>query len=290
MLFPRSAAVIVALLIHPVALHAAQPASCIFETFFAPAGYTFSQVQGVGDDGTVVGQLLDNSTKRFVAFQRSARGGITRHAAPQSSATWLYGRNGIGDNAGFYQDTTHPENVHGFLLQGEKFTTVNYPKAANTWLLNINQLGTAVGSFSFSSAAVKGFMLVNGNYTTIAFPDARVTYAVAINDNNDIVGTYTSGAVSNGFVWQSGNFTTINYPDSKFGTSLTGINNSGFIVGNHLSSDQDLGFIYEKGNFKDIVYSGAKYTTTGGINNNGLISGQIYLSKKNTLGYTALCK
>jgi hypothetical protein len=288
---PRSASVIiVALLLHSGAIHAAQQASCTFQTFSAPEGYTFSQVQGVSDDGTVVGQLLDNATERFVAFQRSASGVITRHAPPQSSATWLYGRNGIGDNAGFYRDTTHPENVHGFLLQGDRFTAVNYPKAANTWLLNVNQLGAAVGSFSFSSAAVRGFILVNGKYTTIAFPEARVTYAVAINDNNDVVGTYASGAVSNGFLWRNGNFTTINYPDSKYGTSLTGINNSGIIVGNHLSSDQDLGFIYESGEFSNIVYPGAKYTTTGGINNNGLISGQIYLSKKNTVGYTALCK
>jgi hypothetical protein len=47
---------------------------------------------------------------------------------------------------------------------------------------------------------------------------------------------------------------------------------------------------YENGVFKSIVYSGANYTMAGGINNNGLISGQIYLTGNNTLGYTAICK
>jgi hypothetical protein len=68
------------------------------------------------------------------------------------------------------------------------------------------------------------------------------------------------------------------------------VNNSGVIVGNHLSAERDFGFIYENGVFKNIVYSGGNYTMAGGINNNGLISGEIYLTGNNTLGYTAVCK
>jgi hypothetical protein len=68
------------------------------------------------------------------------------------------------------------------------------------------------------------------------------------------------------------------------------VNNSGVIVGNHLSADSDFGFIYENGLFKNIVYSGAKSTMAGGIDNNGLISGQIYLTGGSSLGYTAVCK
>lgn len=277
------------------AMHASEQASCTFDTFSAPSGYTFSQVNGVSDDGTVVGQLVDNGSKRFVAFQRSSGGIITTHAAPQSSATWLYGRNAIGDNAGFYQGTMHPENVHGFLLQGDRFTTVEHPRADNTWLFHVNALGASVGSFTVGTftvgrSMVKGFLLLNGNYTTIAFANARVTYALALNDKSDVVGTYASGPVSNGFLWQRGTFTTINYPRAKYGTVLTGVNNSGVIVGNQLSTNKDFGFIYENGEFKDVVYSGAKYTMAGGINNNGLISGQIYRSGKDTVGYTAVCK
>jgi ABC-type glucose/galactose transport system permease subunit len=62
------------------------------------------------------------------------------------------------------------------------------------------------------------------------------------------------------------------------------------IVGNHLSADKDFGFIYENDAFENVVYSGAKYTMTGGINNNGLISGIIYVTETNMLGYTATCK
>jgi hypothetical protein len=287
---PRSvAAAIFALLLHSSVMHAAQTASCIFDTFSAPPGFSFSQVQGVSDDGTVVGQLLDNNTLQLVAFTRSASGVITDYAVPKSSATWLYGRNGSGANAGFYQDRATHQHIHGFLLDGSNFAAVNYPKAASTWLFDMNQLGASVGSFSAGGSVINGFMLVNGTYTIIAYPDAQATYALAINDNGDVVGTYASSPVSNGFLWLNGTFTTINYPHSKYGTVLTAVNNSGVIVGNHLSGDKDFGFIYENGVFKNIVYSGGNYTMAGGINNNGLISGEIFLTG-NTLGYTAVCK
>jgi len=283
-------AVIGTLLLQSSLMHAAKTASCTFDTFSAPSGYSFSQVQGVSNDGTVVGQLINSKTLQYVAFMRSQSGVFSEYAIPNSSSTSLYGRNGSGDNAGFYQDTANPEHVHGFLLQSSKATVVNYPKAANTWLFDVNQLGDSVGSFSASATVVKGFMLVNGNYTAIAYPSAQVTYALAISESKEVVGTYASGSVSYGFSWQDGTFTKIDYPDAKYGTVLTGVNNSGVIVGNHLSADKDFGFIYENGVFENIVYTGGNYTMTGGINDNGVVSGMIYLGGTNMLGYTATCQ
>lgn len=271
-------------------LRAGNKAACTFQTFPAPLGYTLSQVQGIDDEGAVVGQVVNNKTLKFVAFTRSASGQMTLYAAPQSSSTWLYGRTAIGISSGFYQDSAHPEQVHGFQVQGGKFIPINYPKVTNTWLFNVNQLGTAVGSFSSSAALVRGFLLLNGEYTVVSYPEARTTYALAINDNTEIVGTYATGRVSNGFLWKDGIFTTINYPNSKFGTVLTGINNAGAVVGNHLTTDRDLGFILEGGEFKDVAYPTANYTTVGGINNNNVISGQIHLADTSTIGYTAICR
>jgi hypothetical protein len=68
------------------------------------------------------------------------------------------------------------------------------------------------------------------------------------------------------------------------------VNIAGIIVGNRLSADWAFGFIYKNNSFASVVYAGAKATTAGGINNNGLIAGQIYFSQTNTQGYTAVCK
>src|SRR5258708_38540722 len=176
-------AVIVMLLLQSSVMHAVLQASCVFNTFSAPSGYSLSQVNGVSDDGSVVGQLSNNTTLQSVAFIRSASGVITRFAAPKSSATWLNGRNANGVNSGFYLDSAYPAHIHGFLLQGSTFTVVNHPSAANTWLFDVNLLGGAVGSFSADQSVTKGFRLVNGTYTTIAYPNAQVTNALATNDN-----------------------------------------------------------------------------------------------------------
>src|ERR1700690_1540588 len=133
----------------PATMHAAAPtASCSFNTFSAPTGYSLSAVDGVTDEGTVVGQLLDNNTQQMIGFSYSAKGVFTKYAAPQSVSTWLYGGNGSGVNAGSYQASAYPEGMHGFLLQGSQFATVNYPKAANTWLFDVNKLGQPGGRFS----------------------------------------------------------------------------------------------------------------------------------------------
>jgi probable HAF family extracellular repeat protein len=287
-----ASAVIITVFLPAVLMHAAENASCTFNTFSAPSGYTLSDVNGVSDDGTVVGQLVDNKTLESVAFTYSASGVFTKYTAPKSSNTWMYGRNGSGLNAGSYQDSAYPGHIHGFLWQGNQFTVVNYPKASNSWVFDVNQLGDVVGSFSDGESVTKGFSLVNGRYTTIAYPKAQTTYAQAINNNGAVVGAYSSSSFSNGFLWQNGTFTTINYPNSPYGTALAGVNNSGVIVDNHFSAEDAFGFLYENGAFENIVYTGAgaKYTATGGINNNGLISGQIYFKGGKILGYTAVCK
>ncbi|MGO9368116.1 MAG: hypothetical protein ACLP0H_10835 [Terriglobales bacterium] len=282
--------VIVTLFLPAALLHASETASCTFNTFSAPSGYSLNQVGGVSDDGTVVGQLVDNKTFESVGFMYSASGVFTEYAVPKSASTWLYGRNGSGANAGTYQDTAYPQHMHGFLLQSGQLSAINYPKAPNTWLFDANQIGGVVGSYTVNPSLMKGFMLMNSKYTSLAYPKAQATYPFAVNDNGAIVGSAPIGLVSNGFLWQNGKFTTINYPNSRYGTALQGINNSGVIVGNHLSSDRYFGFVYENGVFKNIVYSGANYTVTGGINNNGLISGQIFYKGGKTLGYTAVCK
>ncbi len=43
----------------------ATKASCTFDTFDVPSGYTLNTVEGIGDDGTVVGQLIVNKTQAF---------------------------------------------------------------------------------------------------------------------------------------------------------------------------------------------------------------------------------
>src|SRR5258707_15862757 len=105
------------------ASQAVQTANCTFDTFSAHTGYSFSQVEGISDDGTVVGQLVDNKTQQWMAFTRSPGGAFTEYAAPNTSSTWLYGRSGIGVNVVFYKDKVNPAQDHCFIRQEKMLTT-----------------------------------------------------------------------------------------------------------------------------------------------------------------------
>jgi len=289
MSLPRLTIALILAALLSAAANATQQASCSFDTFSAPSGYTLSMIQGVGDDGTVVGQLVDNNTLAYVGFVRSPNGSMKISSAPKSSITWMYGHIAAGTTAGSYLDNSGSPHVHGFILSGSNYSELDHSGSSNTWLFDVNQLGNYVGSYS-SGNVIKGFLLVNKNYTTIAYPNQQSTYAMGMNDNNAVVGSYASGEVNNGFLWQNGKFTTINYPNSRYGTVLVGINNSGLIIGNHISADKEFGFLYENNTFENIVYSGAKSTIVGGVNNNGLISGLIFITSSKMEGYTATCK
>ena len=290
MRLPRAAfGVLVSFVLSSAISFASNQASSTFTTFSAPEGYALAAVNDVTDDGTVVGQLEDSNSGAFVAFSRSASGKFTIFDAPNSIFTWFSSRNTAGVNVGSYLDNGRVQHVHGFAQSGSGFVEVNYPQATHSWLYGINTAGVVAGSFA-KGIAVKGFKLDSGKYTVIAFPGAQVTNPQAINDSNVIVGSYSDGLVDHGFTWKNGSFTTVDYPKSRFGTVLTDVNNAGVIVGNRLSSDRSFGFIYKNGALSSIVYAGAKNAMAGGINNNGLISGQIFISGTNTLGYTAVCK
>jgi hypothetical protein len=262
-------------------------ASCTFDTFDVPSGYTLNTVEGISDDGTIVGQLIVNKSQIFVGFMRSASGDFTIYTAPKSSMTWLYQQNATGTSSGSYLDSK--SKVHGFTLVNGKFAAINYQGAANTWIFGVNHVGALTGGYG-GAGSVKGFLFLNGQYTNIVFPKGAVTNPMAVNDSNSVVGSSLTGNFSSGFLWQNGKFTTINYPNSKFGTVLTGIDNAGVIVGNRLSADKAFAFLYENNTFKSIVYPGAKFEVVGGINNNSVISGQIYLTGTKSIGFTATCK
>lgn len=290
MRFPRAAFGLTGLLLVLSAISvAANQASCTFTTFSAPSGYALAQVNDVNDLGTVVGQLEDQNSGAFVAFSRTSDGKFTIFDAPNSIFTWFSSRNLAGVNVGSYLDNARIQHIHGFAQSGNGFVEINYPKATHTWVYGINTAGAVAGSFS-KADVVKGFKLFNGKYVTIKYPGALATTPQAINDSNIIVGSYTDGSVYHGFAWANGSYSTIDFPKARFGTVLTDINNAGVIVGNHLSADRAFGFIYKDGTYANIVYSGAKNATAGGINSDGLISGQIYIAQNNVVGYTAVCK
>jgi uncharacterized membrane protein len=274
----------------PLLSHGQTRAQCRFSSFSVPSGYYLAGVSGITSSGVIVGQL---ESKRFkvVAFVRHPDGSFIVYQAPNSYSTWFSKRNDGSVNVGAYQDNNYNSHVHGFVLHGSRFVAVNYPHAAATWLSGINKQGSIVGSYVLSNSQGNGFKLDNGKYTVFHYPGAVATTPNAISDNGVIVGAYASGDLFYGFILRNKTYRRVNHPQSVLGTTLTDVNSSGVIVGEYDDAEEYLhGFIYKNGKFENLVYPGSRNTFAGGINNNGVIAGQVFFQDGSSKGYTAHCK
>jgi probable HAF family extracellular repeat protein len=110
--------------------------------------------------------------------------------------TLASGINDTGQIVGTYADAS---GVHGFLLSGGSYTTLDAPLAQQyTTASGINGAGQIVGIYfsnHFGHAGLHGFLYNKGVYTTLDHPLATDgTEAVGINAKGEIVGFYGDSA------------------------------------------------------------------------------------------------
>ncbi len=166
--------------------------------------------------------------------------------------------------------------MHGFLLSGGTFTTLDDPSATTlSQARSINSLGQIVG-FYRDAGGDHGFLFSGGQFTTIDDPSGgNATDAQGTNDAGQIVGYYRdSNGLFHGFLLNGGTFTTLDDP-SGFETIAVGINKMGQIVGYYDSPGARHGFLYSGGQFTTIDPPlTVGYSTVNGINDMGQIVGE----------------
>ena len=156
--------------------------------------------------------------------------------------------------------------------------------------------GLAAALAGARSAGAGGY-----NFTEIAVPGAADTEPEAVSDGGVVVGGYDTPSNSNvyGFIDNHGAFSTLNLggPNcpSGFCTLASGVNNAGDVVGQYTNaSGGTSGFIYYPGGATTTLDVPASVlpssatdinTSAWGINNNGLVVGQVAFSSPST-GFT----
>jgi hypothetical protein len=269
-------------------LSAGAQSTCSFTLFQIP---NYSMLPSRIDRyGNVVGEA-NGPNGAVIGFIRASDGSITQYSAPNSVSTALADRNSSGEMVGSYMDSS--QTWHGFILQNNTFTVVDYPGATYTNLNGINDSGTIVGIYQTSSSSnYQGFELAGGTYAAIAYPGAAWTVPEGINDRGEITGDYAvNDGLNQGFVFSNAKYITLNDPSGKSGTTLEGNNTKGEIVG-----DADIslnvptqGFLYRNGQFTNIVVPNASFDTANGINIHGVITGAASFSA-GYQGYIATCR
>jgi len=81
--------------------------------------------------------------------------------------------------------------AHGFIKEGETYTSLDVPGAMYTYSYGLNNSGAAVGWFGNLSGWAEGFVRTSdGVFTVVDFPGALETEIGGINERGDICGTW----------------------------------------------------------------------------------------------------
>jgi len=156
----------------------------------------------INNAGTVVGAWYMNDGAPNHGF--TWRNGVFTQVPdyPGASQTWPWGINGAGDLSGYVVDANGVD--HGFLLKNGVYTLLDFPGAAYTNAVGLNDSDTVVGFYCMtlqecegSGTAVQGFVYSNGTYTTVDYPVVPTSQLGRISNSGVMLGYYydASGAI-----------------------------------------------------------------------------------------------
>jgi len=200
--------------------------------------------------------------------------------APNSPYAVASGINNAGVVTGYYLDSS--SNYHGFVWENGAFQTIDYPGAVDTSLGQANNHGVAIGSYGDGTTShTVTYSVSTGAWTTLPdIPNYSQNDGYSINDEGVAVGNAFEGSTSVAWIWDP---VTLSYSfftvpgAAQYSTSPSGINNKNEVAGYYADSDGVYhGFLKQYGTYTTIDVPGAADTFLDGINNRGVIEGQIY--------------
>jgi hypothetical protein len=192
--------------------------------------------------------------------------------------------NSSGEIVGGYADANFV--LHGYLLRGGQYTTLDDPNAGTgplqgTVALGINASGKITGTYLDANSVFHGFLLSGGQYTTIDDPNAGTgagqgTQATVSNASGNIVGVYMdANSVQHGFLLSGGQYTTLDDPAGVLGSGATGLNDHGQVTGAYVDANGlQHGFLLSGGQYTTLDDpAGVLGNQADSINNSGSVVG-----------------
>jgi hypothetical protein len=242
---------------------------------------------GPNPRGTSVGSYTDTSGVTH-GFTLTAKGVFTSFDPPGSTFTTPNFISPQGVIVGGYNDAASVS--HGFILDGGKYTTLDFTGAAGTTLTGLNPSGEMSGFYcsdpacgTTGKASTNHSFVVSkkGIFKSFDPPGAVSSTASTVNPSGAVVGAYVdSGGVTHGYLLYHGTFTTIDFPGGIF-TFAGGNNPEGDVVGAYTdTSNVTHSFLLSNGGFTSFDPPGAVLSDASGINPGGIIVG-IYLDSTN---------
>ena len=241
-------------------------------TIFNKINSTYSQANGVNDNGYIVGEYRDSTTTNiseniygdniFHGFTIE-NGVFDTFDVPASARTGIQTINDLGIIGGWYNDNLG--NTFGFIDNNGVFRKFSYGNGEFTEITGINNHGDIVG-FYYNNGSFSGFSIINGVFEKIMVPGSYYTTVYGINDNNQVVGDYfTGGSIRHGFVYTDNKYYKIEFPGHIDSTFARGINDAGVIVGGYQNGSSAYGFVATNGTFDSISVEEPPISATLGL-------------------------
>ena len=154
---------------------------------------------GINDIEEIVGRCWDANDNEY-GFLRHQDGTFNILEYPDAVTTDAWWISNAGEIVGDYSDSAGI--VHGFILTGAEFKTVDFPTARHSALRYINERGDITGIYANSDVGpIHAFLLKDGVFTTIDFPGSVETDVLLINNSGLMAGGYNDAAgQEHGFV------------------------------------------------------------------------------------------
>ncbi|HWB54946.1 MAG TPA: hypothetical protein VG722_12160 [Tepidisphaeraceae bacterium] len=253
-------------------------------TTLIPSTLPQSSGASINNAGEIVGGTLDAQSNEEGFIWNSTTGFVSPISPPEQS---FFGTvNNLGQIGGFYANPTESGMTAAIWNPDGTVTSLPaLPGADNNTVVDLNDLGQAVGTSSPSSTGLPHAVLwQNGNAIDLT-PNSPDSTANAINNEGQIVGTYD--IPENGtapYIWDTTHGLT-NLPNVSASTLTdpADINDQGQIVGDItviVPGGSYVGFasLWENGMLYDLndlipVHSGWDLQYTFAINNSGQIVG-----------------
>jgi len=144
-------------------------------------GYAGGGNNGFGANPTNTAAWIWDPTSQSYSF-------FSVPAAAQYS-TYADSINDKGQIVGAFFDTGGV--AHGFLKEGETYTTIDVPGATSTYAYGLNNSGTIAGTWLNLSYWAEGFVRTSGGVVTVVdFPGALETFINGVNDWGDLCGQW----------------------------------------------------------------------------------------------------
>jgi uncharacterized membrane protein len=258
-------------------------------------GATQTTTQGINNHGVIVGGYALEGNRHPMVIRSGEYSPVAPETILGSDWSQAYKSNDPGDKVGIYLDSSGFS--HGFLLQQEVLTTIDYPGASDTIPFGINNSGTVVGYWDLVDAggntiAYHGFIWKNGTFTQFDYPGAVDTSLNGIDDKGDLIGGWDAGIASitnHGFLCNNGKCSAYVPPfPGAVWIQPNDINDDADIVGMWQDAGGSYhGFLLTAQSFTSFDYPGATTTEAWGINNAGQIVGRHFDSDGVVHGFLA---